>query len=162
MRWSRAFLRILFVKMPILSVRGMSFRRKCPTLGRALCPSFFCFHRHTGFVRCLLTSFCAASLGAASASDTPGAGKALPLCGLALSRTRSGFWTGDMKNLFPGTAGEGRVRATHRGYFNPSTRQAMLSSEFWPDFLPAGKDFTIPAPNFLPAGIPFLEVANLG
>jgi hypothetical protein len=38
----------------------------------------------------------------------------------------------------------------------------MLSSEFWRDFLPAGKDFTNPAPNFLPAGIPFLEVANLG
>jgi hypothetical protein len=38
----------------------------------------------------------------------------------------------------------------------------MLSSEFWPDFLPAGKDFTIPAPNFLPAGIPFLEVSRRG
>jgi hypothetical protein len=38
----------------------------------------------------------------------------------------------------------------------------MLSSEFWPDFLPAGKDFTIPAPNFLPAGIPFLELPKGG
>ena len=28
----------------------------------------------------------------------------------------------------------------------------MLSSEFECNFLPAGKDFTIPAPNFLPAG----------
>jgi len=34
----------------------------------------------------------------------------------------------------------------------------MLSSEFWHNFLPAGKDFTIPAPKFLPAGIPFLEL----
>jgi len=81
---------------------------------------------------------------------------------VALSRTPSGFWAGDMKNPFPGTAGEGRVRATHRGYFNPSTRQAMLSSEFWRNFLPAGKDFTIPAPNFLPAGIPFLELPKQG
>jgi hypothetical protein len=31
----------------------------------------------------------------------------------------------------------------------------MLSTEFWRNFLPAGKDFTIPASNFLPAGIPF-------
>jgi hypothetical protein len=35
-----------------------------------------------------------------------------------------------------------------------------LSSEFWRNFLPAGKDFTIPALIFLPAGIPFLELPN--
>jgi hypothetical protein len=38
----------------------------------------------------------------------------------------------------------------------------MLSSEFWRHFLPAGKDFTISASNFLPAGIPFLELPKWG
>ena len=37
-----------------------------------------------------------------------------------------------------------------------------MSSEFWRNFLPAGKDFTIPAHNFLPAGIPFLELPKRG
>jgi hypothetical protein len=36
----------------------------------------------------------------------------------------------------------------------------MLSSEFWHDFLPAGKKFTNPAPNFLRAGIPFSGVTQ--
>jgi len=131
-------------------------------LERALCPRFLCFHRHTGFDR-TIKFFCVASTwGPSSPIDRPDPAKGFTFCGFAFPRTLSDFWTGHMKNLFPGTAGEGRVRATHRGYFNPSTRQAMLSSEFWRDFLPAGKDFTNPAPNFLPAGIPFLEVANLG
>jgi hypothetical protein len=38
----------------------------------------------------------------------------------------------------------------------------MLSSEFWRNFLPAGEDFTIPAPIFLPVGIPFLELPKQG
>jgi hypothetical protein len=38
----------------------------------------------------------------------------------------------------------------------------MLSSEFWRNFLPAGKDFTIPALIFLPVGIPFLELPKGG
>jgi hypothetical protein len=34
----------------------------------------------------------------------------------------------------------------------------MLSSKKGAGFLPAGKDFTIPAPNFLPAGKPGLHL----
>jgi hypothetical protein len=67
-----------------------------------------------------------------------------------------------MKNPFPGEgrrgAGESRPTSLYKGYQSP----AMLSSEFWRNFLPAGKNFTNPAPNFLPAGIPFLELPNFG
>jgi hypothetical protein len=62
-----------------------------------------------------------------------------------------------MKNPFLVTAGKRLERAAHRLYHYPITSPAMWSSEFWGNFLPAGKDFTISAPNFLPAGIPFLE-----
>lgn len=34
----------------------MSYRRKCPTLARSLCPCSFCFHAHPGFERLKLTS----------------------------------------------------------------------------------------------------------
>ena len=124
----------------------------------------FLLFSYTYWVRSLFFNifFVEHPLGPASAAHRPDAGKAFTSCGLALSRTLSGFWTGDMKNPFPGTAGEGRERAAHRGYYKPSTSPAMLSSEFWRNFLPAGKDFTIPAPNFLPAGIPFLELPKRG
>jgi hypothetical protein len=38
----------------------------------------------------------------------------------------------------------------------------MLSSKFWRNFLPAGKDFTIPARNFLPAGNAISGMAEAG
>ena len=51
------FLRILFVTMPVLSVKGMSYRRRCPFLRQALCPCFLCFHKHSGFDRCFFNIF---------------------------------------------------------------------------------------------------------
>ena len=39
-----------------------TFRRKCPTISRALCRCVLCFHTHTGFVRLFLTSFSLARL----------------------------------------------------------------------------------------------------
>jgi hypothetical protein len=38
----------------------------------------------------------------------------------------------------------------------------MLSSEFWPDFLPAGKDFTIPAPKFPTGRNSTFRIAEIG
>ncbi len=120
--------------------------------------SMFPLFSYTFWVRSMFFNiFLCSPAGAGMLRPSPEAAKAFTSCGLVLSRTLSGFWTGDMKNPFPGMAGEKRRRAAHRADYQLITSPAMLSSEFWRNFLPAGKDFTIPAPNFLPAGIPFLE-----
>jgi len=74
----------------------------------------------------------------------------------------SGSRSLDMQNAFLRTAGKGRERTAPGGHYEPSTSPATLSSEFWRNFLPAGKDFTNPALNFLPTGIPFLKLPNQG
>ena len=80
------------------------------------------------------------------------------------SLSPSPFWFLDPRHeKFPSPDGwRGCGPPTHGCHYEPSTSPATLSSEFWRNFLPAGKDFTIPAPNFLPAGIPFLELPKQG
>jgi hypothetical protein len=67
-----------------------------------------------------------------------------------------------MKNPYPEAAGDGRECAAHDCYDEPSKSPGKLSSKIRRDFLPAGKDFTNSSSNFLPAGIPFLEVPKRG
>jgi len=92
--FSTEYLRIFRVTTPLLAVKSMSYRRKCPTFGRALCPCFFRFHTYSGFVRHFLTSFCGVSPGSITRCPRPDADKAFPFCGLALSRTLLVFGLG--------------------------------------------------------------------
>jgi hypothetical protein len=160
--FSSAFLRILFVTKPV-------FLQNTCQIDVNVC--FFaghCVHVSCVFIHILalivifLTSFLWSPPAARTRLRCLISAKTFTSCGLELSRTLCDSWTGDMKNPFPGEgrrgAGESRPTSLYKVYQSP----AMLSSEFWRNFLPAGKDFTIPAPNFLPAGIPFLEWPKRG
>ena len=72
------------------------------------------------------------------------------------------FWSRDMTNPFLGQPARGRSDPPICLHHEASKSPAMLSSKFWRNLLPAGKDFTNPAPNFLPAGISVFGMAEAG
>src|SRR5208282_4465530 len=133
-----------------------SNRRKCPTFRRAFCLYFVCFHIHSGFARCFLTSFLWGMPGVQHPPSIAWARGEAFTCG-SFVFCLSGFWSRDMQNPFPGTAGEGQGLAAHRLHHEASTSPGMLSSKFCATSCWQEKILQIPPPVSCRRESPFSE-----